>query len=245
MLDWESVSWLIVTWMQVQIPKDSVGIVIGRQGANIKEIQVQSSLVLNQEFHGPGYLDLRPIQWFVCRPRLRQGSTSKMSLRRKSTGWLPSGRLNLNWKLFPCESHGSLESFSWATLLMLKLITGAARMGLRWLRSSFTKPSLNSQGSDNHRLDLHCHEFDSWLLYQGGDRCAGSANPKRGKSDWPERRDGEEEILFPSCTSPSCKPLYKDLAILPDLLLICSGEGHQQGEQMQSGRGVRNQGWNC
>ena len=46
--------------MQVQIPKDSVGIVIGRQGANIKEIQVQSSLVLNQEFHGPGYHDLRP-----------------------------------------------------------------------------------------------------------------------------------------------------------------------------------------
>ena len=95
---------------------------------------------------------------------------------------------------------------------MLKLITGAARMGLRWLRSSFTKPSLNSQGSDNHRLDLHCHEFDSWLLYQGGDRCAGSANPKRGKSDWPERRDGEEEILFPTCTSPSCKPLYNGLA---------------------------------
>ena len=85
-------------------------------------------------------------------------------------------------------------------------------MGLRWLRSSFTKPSLNSQGSDNHRLDLHCHEFDSWLLYQGGDRCAGSSFPKRGKSDWPERRDGEEEILFPSCTSPSCKPLYNDLA---------------------------------
>ena len=46
--------------MQVQIPKDSVGIVIGRQGANIKEIQVQSSLVLNQEFQGPGYHDLRP-----------------------------------------------------------------------------------------------------------------------------------------------------------------------------------------
>ena len=118
-----------------------------------------------------------------------------------------------NWiGSFPCESHGSLESFSWATLLMLKLITGAARMGLRWLRSLFTKPSLNSQGSENHRLDLHCHEYDSWLLYQGGDRCAGSAIPKRGKSDWPERRDGEEEILFPSCTSPSCKPLYKDLA---------------------------------
>ena len=33
--------------------------------------------------------------------------------------------------------------------------------------------------------------------------------------------------------------------VLLDLLLICSGEGHQQGEQMQSGRGVRNQGWNC
>ena len=52
--------------MQVQIPKDSVGIVIGRQGANIKEIQVQSSLVLNQEFHGPGYLDLRPFDPMIC-----------------------------------------------------------------------------------------------------------------------------------------------------------------------------------
>ena len=31
---------ILQNWSQVKIPKDSVGLVIGRQGANIREIQV-------------------------------------------------------------------------------------------------------------------------------------------------------------------------------------------------------------
>ena len=146
-----------------------------------------------------------------------------------------------NWiGSFPCESHGSLESFSWATLLMLKLITGAARMGLRWLRSSFTKPSLNSQGSDNHRLDLHCLKYDCCIrvetvVLEVPSRNVGRVIGRRGET---VKKKSSFHLALLHLANPYTM-------ILLDLLLICSGEGHQQGEQMQSGRGVRNQGWNC
>ena len=75
--------------MQVKIPKDSVGIVIGRQGANIREIQVETPFDRrprqNQDGNPLGSGD------FSHRPRLRRGSTSEMSLRQRSTGWLQSG----------------------------------------------------------------------------------------------------------------------------------------------------------
>ena len=135
-----------------------------------------------------------------------------MSLRRQSTGWLPSGRVKLNWKL------SLWKPWQPRIFLLGNLINAQTYQG---------QPGWGSDGWDphspNHRstakvqiiidlISIVMSMYDSWLLYQGGDRCAGSANPKRGKSDCPERRDGEEEILFPSCTSPSCKPLHKDLA---------------------------------
>ena len=180
-------------------------------------------------------------QWFVCRPRLRQGSTSKMSLRRKSTGWLPSGRVKLNWKL------SLWKPWQPRIFLLGNLVNAQTYQG---------QPEWGSDGWDphspNHRstakvqiiIDLisivmslthDCCIRVETVVLEVPSRNVGRVIGRRGET---VKKKSSFQLALLHLANPYTK-------ILLDLLLICSGEGHQQGEQMQSGRGVRNQGWNC
>ena len=82
----------------MKIPKDSVGLVIGRQGANIREIQVLVNCDVGNEI-----CDICSIGF---RRRPRRGSTSEMSSRRRNTGWRPSGWTSRLYSVTLRSRHG-------------------------------------------------------------------------------------------------------------------------------------------
>ena len=77
-----------------------------------------------------------------------------------------------------------------------------------WQKSLFIKPSPNSPGSESHFSLSSVKDTLSWLNFctepivltiliavlstQGRDSCYGSANPKCGKGDRPERGNGDD-----------------------------------------------------